>query len=269
MKRVIAVIGMPRSGTSFTGQIFDSHPHTVFRMEPLFAYKLKNIIDENSTKNEYLNFLKKAYESDEDFFMNQLDKRENGSYPTFQKSNKDILVIKTTRFHEMLETFLKYFDEDFFKVVCIVRHPAGAISSWINHPKEFPKGFDYRDEWRTGNCKKTAKEEYWGFEDWKKITTQHTELERKYSNFKIFQYEDIVNNIKDKTSELFKFTNLDMNKQTNDFLLECQSKEIEDPYAVYKNKTVISKWKYQLDKDIQDIIINEIKNTQLEQFLVE
>lgn len=269
MKRVIAIVGMPRSGTSFVGQIFDSHYDTVFRMEPLFAYKLKNMIDEHSTKEECMDFLQKAYDSDEDYFMNQLDKRESGSYPIFQKKHKDILVIKTTRFHEMLPLFLKYFDEDFLKVVSIVRHPAGSVSSWINHPREFPKGYDYRQEWRSGSCKKTAKEEYWGFDDWKKVMQQHLELEQRYAHFKIFQYEHLVNDIHNETSKLFEFTGLEMNEQTRQFLIDSQSKNIQDPYAVFKDKSVTLKWKRELDEDIQKTIIQEIEGTVLEKFLVE
>ena len=269
MKKIIAIFGMPRSGTSFVGQIFDSHPNTVFRMEPLFAYKLKNMIDENSTKEEYINFFKKAYESDEDFFMNQMDKREKGSYPTFNKLGKDTLVIKTTRFHEILPTLLKYFNKDILHVISIVRHPCGSINSWLKHPNEFPQHLNYRDEWRHAKCRQTAKEEYWGFEDWKLVYLQHIKLEKEFNNFKIFQYEDIVNSIYQKTEELFKFCEINIEEQTKQFLKECQSKNLDDPYAVYKNKSVISKWKYQLDIEIQKEIINEIINTELEKFLIE
>ena len=43
MKKVIAIFGMPRSGTSFLGQILDSSPSVAYRLEPIFSYKLKNI----------------------------------------------------------------------------------------------------------------------------------------------------------------------------------------------------------------------------------
>ena len=268
MKKVIAIFGMPRSGTSFLGQVLDSCPSVVYRLEPIFSYKLKNMVDEDSTREQFNNFFQLAFESDEDEFMNQVEKRAKGHYPTFQKSDKESLVFKTTRFHNILPNLMENFHESELKVISLVRHPAGAIYSWINHPKEFPANCDYKIEWRNGLCRKTAKEEFWGFDDWKKVMLQHIELEKKYPNFKIFQYENIVSNIEEEIKALFDYIEVPYTEQTKQFLLESQSKNIDDPYAVYKDKSVTSKWKTQLDEDIQDEIINEIKGTVLEGFLV-
>ena len=269
IKRVIAIFGMPRSGTSFLGQIIDSCPNVAYRLEPIFSYKLKNIVDENSTKEQYQDFFLQAFESDDDEFMNQVEKRQKGYYPTFNKDKIDILAFKTTRFHQILPTLLEHFNQDELKVISLVRHPAGAICSWINHPNEFPEGCDYKQEWRSGQCRKTAKEEFWGFEDWKKVMGQHIDLESQYKNFRIFQYEDVVRNIEQETREMFDFAELPFTEQTRKFLLDSQNKNIDDPYAVYKNKNVVSKWKNNLDVSIQNEIINDIEGTPLERFLVD
>ncbi|MCU7798967.1 MAG: sulfotransferase [gamma proteobacterium symbiont of Lucinoma myriamae] len=269
MKKVIAIFGMPRSGTSFLGQILDSCSNVAYRLEPIFSYKLKNIVDENSTKEEFLSFFEKAYNSDEDEFMNQVEKRKKGHYPTFKKDEKIYLAFKTTRFHNILPTLMKYFNEEELKVISLVRHPAGAIYSWINHPNEFPVNCDYKTEWRSGNCRKTEKEEFWGFDDWKKVMSQHIELEMKYNNFRIFQYENIVRNIELETQEIFNFAGIPYTDQTREFLLESQSKNIDDPYAVYKNKDVISKWRKNLDIEIQTEIIKDIEISSLKKFLVD
>ncbi len=188
IKKVVAIFGMPRSGTSFLGQVFDSCPQVAYRLEPIFSYKLKNLVDKKSTKEEFLDFFDKAFDSYDDEFMNQVDKREKGHYPIFQKIDEDTLVFKTTRFHHLLPRIMELFDDDFLKVVSLVRHPAGAISSWIEHPNEFPSEYDYKKEWRSGNCRKTAIEEFWGFDDWKKVMTQHIELEKQFSNISIRKY---------------------------------------------------------------------------------
>jgi hypothetical protein len=60
-----------------------------------------------------------------------------------------------------------------------------------------------------------------------------------------------------------------MNEQTRQFLIDSQSKNIQDPYAVFKDKSVTLKWKRELDEDIQKTIIQEIEGTVLEKFLVE
>lgn len=269
IKKVIAIFGMPRSGTSFLGQVFDSCPQVAYRLEPIFSYRLKNMVNNKSTKEEFLDFFEKAFDAHDDEFMNQVDKRAKGHYPTFQKVGEDTLVFKTTRFHHLLFNLMELFDEDFLKVVSLVRHPAGAISSWIDHPNEFPSDCDYKEEWRSGNCRKTSIEEFWGFDDWKKVMTQHLELEKKYKNFSIFQYENIINNIENEVQSLFNFSDIPYTEQTKSFLLEAQNKNIDDPYAVYKDKSVTLKWKKNLDLDIQEEIIQEIQNSPLKRFLVE
>lgn len=268
MQKVIAIFGMPRSGTSFLGQVLDSCPEIAYRLEPLFSYKLKNMVDEHSSKQEFIEFFEKAFDSHDDEFMNQTEKRQKGHYPIFEEKKPVYLGFKTTRFHQLLLTMMKYFNEDELKVISLVRHPAGAIYSWITHPKEFPSDADYKVEWKTGSCRKTAKEEFWGFEDWKKVMSLHVSLEKQYTNFKIFQYENIIYNIEEEVNKIFEFAGIKLTQQTLDFLKESQSKNIDDPYAVFKDKSVTSKWKVKLDKDIAIEIISDIENTELERFLV-
>ena len=269
IEKIIGIFGMPRSGTSFVGQIFDSHPKVAFRMEPIFSYALKNSVNENSTKAEFETFFQRAFVASDDVFMNQLENRNRGIYPTFKKDpNGAYLVFKTTRFHEILPTLLRHFSPEYLKIVSVVRHPCGAINSWLMHPNEFPQDADRMQEWRSGACRKTAKEEYWGFDDWLKLMQLHQEYEQKNLNFKIFQYENIVKNIKKETERLFKFSGLDFNKQTLAFIKSCQYRNDADPYSVFKTKDAAVKWKYQLDQDIQkEIILDTIKND-LSSFLV-
>jgi len=269
-QRVIAIFGMPRSGTSFVGQIIDSCPIVAYRMEPIFSYKLKNIVDEKSSKDEYVEFFRRAFNEDNDEFMNQLDKRKKGLYPNFNKTRKLILAFKTTRFHQLIPSLLSYFKDNFLKIISVVRHPAGAIYSWINTPKEFPPNLcNVETDWLTGRCRKTSEEEFWGFEDWKKVTKLHLEMEKKYRNFKIFQYENIVFNTKEETLKMFSFLHLPYTDQTDRYIRECNSVHIDDPYAVYKNRAVANKWKRNLDRGIIKKIVSDIKNTPLERFLVE
>lgn len=269
MRKVIAIFGMPRSGTSFLGQVLDSCPEIAYRLEPLFSYKLKNMVDEHSSKQEFIEFFEKAFDSHDDEFMNQIEKRQKGHYPIFQEKTPIYLGFKTTRFHNILPIMMEYFNANELKVISLVRHPAGAIYSWIAHPKEFPKNVDYKKEWKSGFCRKTAKEEFWGFDDWKKVMMLHLQLENQYPNFKIFQYEKIVYNMQDEVQRIFEFLGIPFTQQTVNFLKEAQSKNIDDPYAVFKDKSVTSKWKSKLDTDIQAEILNDLRNTALERFLVQ
>ncbi len=269
IKKIIGIFGMPRSGTSFVAQIFDSHPEVAFRMEPIFSYALKNSVNEHATKAEFESFFEKAFNAKDDVFMNQLENRAKGIYPTFKKEkNASVLVFKTTRFHEIIPALLKNFSPEFMKIVSIVRHPCGAINSWLNHPNEFPPEADKMQEWRSGACRKTAKEEYWGFNDWLKVTQLHQQYEKKHLNFKVFQYENFVQNIHYETENLFDFTGLDINKQTRGFISQCQSREDTDPYSVYKTKDAAGKWKFQLNEKIKDAIIHDAVKMGLGKYLV-
>lgn len=264
-RTIVALIGMPRSGTSWLGQLFDSSPDVAYRLEPIFSYAFKNVVDEHSTKEEYNNFFDGIYHSQDDFLL-QTDKRVAGTYPVFRKDDsQSVLVFKTTRFHNLLGTMLTYFDN--LKMVSIVRHPCGAICSWLNTPREFPSTADPRTEWRSGACRKTAKEEFWGFDDWKIVTLKHLELQKKYPDrFTIIRYEDLVSDTSKVLTALYSFVGLRMTDQTYKFIQACHLRHDDDSYSVYKHKMVVNDWKNRLDPVIASTILGELKGTTLEQF---
>ena len=57
MKKTIALFGVPRSGTSWLGQIFDSCPDVIYKYQPLFSYAFKNRLNMQSSFDEISNFL--------------------------------------------------------------------------------------------------------------------------------------------------------------------------------------------------------------------
>lgn len=265
-KNIVAIVGMPRSGTSWLGQIFDSSPNVAYRLEPIFSYAFKNVVDENSAREDYIKLFDCIYAS-QDAFLLQRDKRKSGKYPTFSKRKVlEFLTFKTTRFHYLLKDMLNYFDN--LKMISIVRNPCGSINSWLNTPGEFPATADPMKEWRSGSCRKTAKEEYWGFDDWKKVTTLHMRLEKDFSKqFKIISYEKLVENTRKATEDIFEFVGLELEEQTINFTKECHKSHNEDSYAVFKKKDVAYTWKSNLPKGIREEIIAEVKGTPLEIFL--
>jgi len=267
-EHIITVIGMPRSGTSWLGQILDSSPRVAFRLSPLFSYALKNSVDESSSKADYEQMLMRAYLANNNEFMNQFDRRKAGHYPVFKEkfADPDFLVIKDTRYHNLITRMLELLDN--LKMLAIVRHPCGAIHSWLTNPGEFPAGADPMTEWRTGACRKTGPEEFWGFEDWKKVTRLHMALEDSFpERFRIVQYEDLVRQPVQQTQAMFEFVELEYTKQTGDFLIASQQIDDPDPYAVFKKPGTKDRWRDDLAPEIQNEIIKEIQNTELARFL--
>lgn len=267
MYKVLTIVcGMPRSGTSWLGQIFDSDPNIAFRMEPLFAYPFKNCIDESSNEQQIRQFFSDVYDSNDEF-IHQTKNRTKGSYPVFEKvESPSHMVIKTTRHHELLDRYLKYFPT--INIISIVRHPCAAMSSWIYTDNEFSsKGCVIGKDWRSGKCRKDGHGEYWGFNDWLRITRKHVDLASKYRNFHLIRYEHLLENAEEAITGLCSDIGMNVDPQTINFIKLSQSTDSTDPYAVFKNKDVKNKWKDHLDPSIAEKIIKETESAGLGDFL--
>jgi len=265
-RKLLLICGMPRSGTSWLGQILDSSNDVAFRMEPLFSYRFKNIINEQSSEEDVLSFFEQVYLAD-DGFMNQEENRRKGAYTTFEKTrNPACMVVKTTRHHNLLRKYLESVPG--IEIVSIIRHPCAAISSWICADREFRlKGCSIENDWRTGACRKDGPGEYWGFLDWLLITKLHTELALEYDNFSILKYSDLVEDMLGETRRIFDRLSLPVEQQTLDFLRDCRSSHNDDPYSVFKNAKVKDQWRVLLDPKIAQQIIEEADACGLNRFL--
>ena len=265
-KNILMILGMPRSGTSWLGQILDSSPEVRFRNSPLFSYEFKNQVDKQSSVIEWKKLFSDSYESENEF-MSQSIRRLQGHYPAFEVKDTmpGTLVIKDTRFHELTARLLELFDE--LKVIYLVRNPCGAINSWLNSAGEFPLSADPFSEWRTGSCRKPGIGEYWGFDDWKKVANQYLILEERFSErVLIQQYEDIVDDAENTTIRLFKFCGLEVTEQTQRFLRISQCEHQDNQYAVFKSPNVATAWKNELSPQIREQIESEIIGSPLERF---
>ena len=264
MKNIIWLNGMPRSGTSWLSQIFDSHPEVSFKLSPLFSYTFKDYVNKNSPKYKWIKFFNLVYISNDEF-LNQSYRRNSGEYPFFQKEELKTLVIKDTRYHNLTDTLLKLFPK--IKFVHIVRNPCGSINSWLKTPKEFPQELNEIDEWRTAKCRKTSIEEFWGFNDWLCLTKKYLKLQEDFpENVKVVFYENLVNNPLLVTKNMFDFVNLNLLNQTKQFIANSQESHNDSKYSVYKNVNVVNRWKKELNPIIRDEIIKDLKEHKLETY---
>lgn len=265
--RVAMLVGMPRSGTSWLSQIVDSSPDVRFRLSPLFSYAFKNAVGVDSPAPAWHRLFRAAYHAD-DRFMDQTDRRLAGDYPVFtdKRPLPPLLAVKMTRFHHLLRPAMERLPA--LRTVAIVRHPCGAIHSWLATPGEFPAGADPAEEWRSGRCRKTAPEEFWGFEDWIRVTRLHLELERDFpGRFLILSYERLVADALGETGRLFRFLGLPLGPSTRAFVHRSQTEPVDHTHAVFKNPAVAERWRGELDPAIRDAIVEELTGTELERFL--
>lgn len=266
-EKVVVIAGVPRSGTSWVGQIIDSSPRTAYRFQPLFSYAFKDAVGADSSKEDFRKFFEGIYTST-DAFLLQADKREEGLYPTFRKiENPEYLAFKTCRYQYLLDRMLRYSKN--LKLLAVVRHPCAVINSWLRNPTEFPRDADPWAEWRTGACKNLGKtENFFGFYKWKEVTHLYLDLAEKYpQQVRIVQYENMVDAPITMAQGIFDFLGLVFFEQTRSFVESCHSVHMESPYAVFKDKSVRDKWQFELDRYIAEEIIRDLADMRLERFL--
>jgi len=266
-KRVYCITGVARSGTSWLGEIIDSSPEVLYYFQPLFSYAFKGRVGYGSSREEMSHFLSELRGSQDEFLL-QSEKRQSGLFPYFQKSESPPhLAFKTCRYQYLLPKLLLELPE--FFLIGIVRHPCGALNSWLRNPKEFPQDADPMTEWRYGACKNQGREEeFFGFYKWKEVAHLYLDLQQKFPERAIIiRYEDLVYRTKDTVEQLFQKLHLEVGQQTRAFLEACHSKHDDNPYSVFKSREVAVAWKEQLAREIQEEIITQITGTRLEKFL--
>lgn len=264
--RLAAITGMPRSGTSWVSQIFDSSPSVRYRLSPLFSHEFKNQVGTDASRADWERVFRGSYVSDNEF-MDQTARRAVGQFPRFAIKDNDPpwLVVKFNRFQNLVEPLLTCFPE--LRMVSIVRHPCGAIHSWLTAPKEFPPGADPLEHWRSGAAKKTGPEDFFGFDDWKRVTRLHLRLQaERPDQLRIERYEDLVEDPTAGTERMFEFVGLELTEQTRDFLKASQARHDVSEYAVFKDKAVKDRWRRELQAEIRTAILDELDGTDLAPF---
>ena len=76
----IAIHSVPRSGSTWLGNIFNSHPNVSFKYQPLFSYAFKDYLGSESDLEKINRFFKEIMKSDDDF-INQKEGVEKGIIP--------------------------------------------------------------------------------------------------------------------------------------------------------------------------------------------
>lgn len=268
MLNKIAIHGVPRSGTSWIGALFDSSTNVVYRNQPLFSYAFKSFLTENSDKSQIQDYFNLLNESNDDFLL-QTEGKKNGLIPVFKKLNPTHIIYKEARYHHILRNLLQQ-DEN-IKVIGVIRNPKSVISSWVNAPKEFHKEkWNLREEWKGAPLKnKGLKEEFYGYNKWKEVANLFLSLKEEYpKRFYLLNYIELLNETEKEVKQLFNFCNLEYNSQTRDFIEKGQKIDLfKEAYSVYRINQVDDKWKVNLPIEIITEIDNDLKGTNLEKFI--
>lgn len=264
----IAIHGVPRSGTTWVGEIINSSPNTAYRYQPLFSYAHKDFLTAASTKTEINDFFTRLL-SCEDDFTNQTSKRESGDFPAFKKEHVTHVAYKEVRYINLLFNMMRKTDD--VTLVAVIRNPLSVTNSWIRAPREFRRdlGWSEREEWRYALKKNLNRpEEYHGYEKWKEAANVFLQLKKIFSHrVYIQEYCDLLIQPISESEKLFEFLKLEFTEQTRVFLSDSTTTEREDAYAVFRKNQSDNKWKDQLDPAIVEEILDDLKGTNLEIFV--
>lgn len=267
MKKV-AIFGPPRSGTSWLGQIFNSHPEVVLRFQPLFSYEHKGALSGASTRKEIQSFFHAILNSNDLFTLMEAESQSEWEYPSFTKSSAPThLVFKETRYLQIVENLLQAGDD--VVVVGIIRDPLATLASWVSAPKEFSPDWDVREEWRLASKKNGGRpEEYFGFERWKEVATNFLRFETLYPDrFRLVRYAALNQSPDSVISDLFHFCSLALHPQVADFIRQSRGRQSDDAYSVYRLPSDDTRWREVLPDDIVDAVIRELNPSPLCEFI--
>ena len=266
----IAIHGVPRSGTSWVGEILNSSPVTIYKYQPLFSYAFKNFLNPDSSSDDVHRFFRLLAEKSNGF-LDQEEARLEGVLPAFSKRSPTHVVYKEVRYHHILGNLLQKAPE--FRLVAVIRNPLSVISSWVSAPREFRKdqGWIVAQEWKFAARKNRGRpEEFFGLEKWKEATQLFLNLERRFPDkVYILLYEALVQSPEIEVYNLFRFCNLKVSNQTKKFLTESTGMEVPGTYSVYRTGNTTGKWKTILSPEIAESIVQEIRAANLERFLAE
>lgn len=260
-KKVLGIFGVPRSGTSWLGEIFNSSPDVKYKLQPFFAYALKDRLNPNSNPKEIECFFQTLY-SIEDDFMDQSENRKEGKYPVFEKKllSPSNLVFKETRYLYMAPVLLN--KNSTVKMVFIYRNPIDVINSWLNAPKEFKKDWDIRKEWLFAIRKNEFRpENYFGYHKWKEAISIFCELKEMFGDrVFVINYDNLRVNTEEVVSHIFQFAEIEMSSQTTEFISISKNQQIDDAYSVFRNIKAEKCQELHLPEDIILEINNDLSN---------
>lgn len=268
IKNIIGIFGVPRSGTSWLGQLFDSSPQVSHKWQPFFSNSFKDYLPVNASKEQIHSFYRAVIDL-EDNYLDRSQKRESGLYPFFKQKNAipSVLVHKEISQLYHIPSLLKAIDN--IKLIFLVRNPNAVINSFYKAPSEFEKSWDLMEEWQFANKKnKFSPYYYYGFQKWKEAMNLFLQVHIHYpQKTKLVKYEDLFLYPEAELRKLFSFANIEMTTQTLHFVNESTSKHSDDAYSVFRGNKKLEDWKSSLPIEIEEKIAEELNETPLSQFL--
>lgn len=267
LKYRIALHSVPRSGSTWLGEVLNSSYSSKYCFQPLFSYSLKDFLNATSDKSKIDKFFS-ALEYTTDDFICQTEQRSAGFLPNFDKKNQmSHIIYKEVRYINILQNLLE--KDESIRLVCLIRNPLAVISSWFSAPKEFNPEWDLNSEWFLAqNKNQNRDEEFYGFKRWIDASRIFHNLKLKYPDrVMIVKYADLLSDKHSIITKLFEFSSLKLEEQTLNFIEESNSKNVENTYSVFRTSPSDNQWKSKLPQNIILEIEKYLKDDPLSMYL--
>lgn len=266
MKR-IAIHSVPRSGSTWLGEIFNSSRNTKYCYQPLFSYAFKDYLTPDSGREDVSRFFDMLLKTDDDFVC-QRENRAKGVLPRFEK-NPGIshVVYKEVRYINILPRLMQVDEE--IRLVCLIRNPLSVLASWFEAPREFDPKWSREREWFYAERKNRGRpEEFHGFDRWMEATRIFLHLKKAYpERVCIVRYAELLSDTEETVRALFDFAELEVDDQVKAFLESSRSREVKDAYSVFRTDASDEKWKDVLDARIVESVRRHVEGNELSEFL--
>jgi hypothetical protein len=254
----VAIFSAPRSGSTWLGQIFNSHPQVLYRFQPNMAYSFPLTLSDHSSGPEIQAFFEALRKTDDPFTTASISISGKAN-PAFPKTAPTTLVFKETHHLDIIENLIL---NSGTKVIGLVRSPFATMNSWIKAPKEFHPEWVLEEEWLHAPKKNMGNpRNFFGYNKWKEGALLFLELQRKYPDgFMLVQYERLLADKLGTVASMFSFCGLGLMDQTRAFIARSESKDdIQDTYSVFRTKKDDLAWKTGLPTFITKAIVADLE----------
>jgi hypothetical protein len=265
--KIIYITAMPRTGSTWVGQLFAAHPEVRLKYCPLFSYEFRGRCDERSPPGDWRGMFDELYERKSDY-LDQEHLRTKGDVPTFDNVNPrpPVMCVKSNRFHTLTRSMVSKLPE--ITWIALARDPVTTIASWVLNPTEFVEPCTVDADWRSGECRRTRPGEHWGFADWLWVTAMHAELATAHPDrFTQLHYEDLSHAPVEAAKRLLDIAGLSHDPQVLEFARSSQAEHSAQPRSVFKNPRRSASRYDTLPAGIVAAMLAETREAGLERFL--
>lgn len=233
--RSSVIFGVPRSGTSWLGELVNASEHTCYRFQPLFSYAHKAYLNSCSTQQDIDNFFLRLIAC-QDTFTCQSRERESGMKPSFQKDECRLVCFKEVRYLNLLIPLLRNHPD--LKIIALIRNPFEVLESWFSAPREFRSDLGWKpdEEWRYALKKNlNYSENFFGFEKWKEFYLSVQAAKTLFSSrLHVVDYWKLKTDTLSSVTQIYDFLGLSMTSQVHGFCHSSTSISANQTYSVFK-----------------------------------